>query len=235
MSISKFEFVLQKMFSESLRVTAPPRLAAVLRLLQLREETFVEGLDPCLHPLLVPLSKHQASGNITGFLLNVPSSKRQLQLVSSDSTGRLTLLAPSSTAFIHRCAAEADSNTGNIDAAEIKIANEETLVYSFGSVPRADQMALVRYLALKVGPFPDVMESLALHHLEKRGDRMAALVASERSVCSFRDSFQLSRFWQADANRGWARGYWFQSQMLTRLERDEEARDSARAALLQPL
>ncbi|CAI7838577.1 unnamed protein product [Closterium sp. NIES-53] len=71
----------------------------------------------------------------------------------------------------------------------------------------------------QVGMFPDVLERLALRHLEQ-GDQVSALVAGE--------------FYARKHFPGFAHPFTFNAQLLLRVGRPTEARDAARIALKSP-
>jgi hypothetical protein len=80
---------------------------------------------------------------------------------------------------------------------------------------------LEKYLLLRVGPFPDLYETLSIQHLA-RGDESSALIAAETSNGKF---------------TGFGSTYASYARLLSQLvpNRTEEARDAARACLRLPI
>lgn len=77
-----------------------------------------------------------------------------------------------------------------------------------------------KYVLLRVGPFTDIYENLALAHAEK-GDEQASLISAEAS---------------SKRHSGFASTLLFYSKLLTRFKnREEESRDAARMCLRVPL
>jgi len=79
---------------------------------------------------------------------------------------------------------------------------------------------LDKYVLLKVGPFADIYESLALGHKE-RGDESSSLISAEAANSKI---------------SGFASTFLFYAKLLGSLgKRDEESRDAARMCLRMPL
>lgn len=77
-----------------------------------------------------------------------------------------------------------------------------------------------KYVLLRVGPFPDIYESLALGHKE-RGDESSSLISAEAA------NNKIS---------GFASNFLFYARLLNSFpNREEEARDAARMCLRMPL
>jgi tetratricopeptide (TPR) repeat protein len=76
-----------------------------------------------------------------------------------------------------------------------------------------------KYVLLRVGPFADIYESLAIAHAE-RGDKSSALIAAEAA---------------SNKNSGFASNFLFYARLLESFDRSEEARDAARICLRLPL
>lgn len=77
-----------------------------------------------------------------------------------------------------------------------------------------------KYVLLRVGPFPDIYESLALGHAE-RGDESSSLISAEAANTKI---------------SGFASGFLFYARLLSSYNnREEETRDAARMCLRMPL
>ena len=202
---------------------APTGMVPVAALLMRRGEELVEpGTDRTLHPLLVPLTRSPADGEITG-LLRWPGASgggTKLPLVRTRGP-QLALLAPCAEHFVARELVLADANEGT-DASDLEaleaFAAACGIAYERGAAASAPG-GLAGYLITKVGPFPQEYERLAAGHLAK-GSEQAGLIACERSQQCF---------------SAWGRPFIFHANRLTELGRDEEARDLARQALEMPL
>jgi len=91
--------------------------------------------------------------------------------------------------------------------------------YEPGSVAKLGY-GVDKYVLLRVGPFPDLYESLSLQHLAK-GDESSALIAAEASNGKF---------------SGFGSTFAFYARLLSKLpNRVDEARDAARVCLRLPL
>ncbi|CAI5513343.1 unnamed protein product, partial [Closterium sp. Naga37s-1] len=110
----------------------------------------------------------------------------------------------------------AEGDSGRVGEAA---GEEGRRLYSPGDFAAAKAKSLDAYLTTKVGMFPDVLERLALRHLEQ-GDQVSALVAGE--------------FYARKHFPGFAHPFTFNAQLLLRVGRPTEARDAARIALKSP-
>ncbi|CAI5978955.1 unnamed protein product [Closterium sp. NIES-65] len=110
----------------------------------------------------------------------------------------------------------AEGDSGRVGEAA---GEEGRRLYSRGDFAAAKAKSLDAYLTTKVGMFPDVLERLALRHLEQ-GDQVSALVAGE--------------FYARKHFPGFAHPFTFNAQLLLRVGRPTEARDAARIALKSP-
>ena len=91
--------------------------------------------------------------------------------------------------------------------------------YEMGSVEQLG-CGLDKYVLLRVGPFPDLYETMANQHLS-RGDEKSSLIAAEASNGKF---------------GGFGSTFAFYAKLLGSLSRrDEERRDAARMTLRMPL
>eukprot|EP00958_Prasinococcus_capsulatus_P025116 scaffold4120_cov400-Prasinococcus_capsulatus_cf.AAC.10 len=209
-------------FLEEVAVTGVPvELGALVNVLQSQGETLVSAQDRSgLMPLLIPLSKDEATGHVTA-LLREPRRKQEgsaLAVVRSSAHG-LTLLAKDARSYLCRALVEEELAGGSALSSMVQ---EEGLadVYETGDVTNSPYASRPEvYLTTKVGAFPDVMEGLAAGHVAK-GDETSALTTCEWYM---RKHFP-----------EWGRSYYFNSVILTHYNRLEEARDMARFALRCP-
>lgn len=89
-------------------------------------------------------------------------------------------------------------------------------------IPSSDikRYGVDKYVLLRVGPFPDIYESLALGHAE-RGDESSSLISAEAANSKI---------------SGFASGFLFYARLLSSFpNREEETRDAARMCLRMPL
>ncbi|CAI5522204.1 unnamed protein product [Closterium sp. Naga37s-1] len=170
-------------------IDPPPLLSALIRVLQAQGE---QPVSPADRRGMVPLA--------------VP-------LTRNPATGTVTALVEEDVGA-REGSAEGDSGRVGEAAGE-----EGRRLYSPGDFAAAKAKSLDAYLTTKVGMFPDVLERLALRHLEQ-GDQVSALVAGE--------------FYARKHFPGFAHPFTFNAQLLLRVGRPTEARDAARIALKSP-
>ena len=174
--------------AEAAQVTPCRHLPALLALLRLQGlEAVAPTARRTLHPHVVPLARVPGSGEVMA-LLRLPFASKgdMLPLVRTAGPTALTLVAPGAQQYLHRCAAEADEGVGGGGTAQreatLQCVNSCGPVYQAGDVAKhTPKLALEKYLAVKVGVFPDIYEGIAKAHLD-RGDATAALIAAERST-----------------------------------------------------
>ncbi|GBG82176.1 hypothetical protein CBR_g34458 [Chara braunii] len=154
------------------------------------------------------------------------------------------LLAKTVDDFVHRCLVEEDARLHNQPSStsttsdQLSSPNNQPLpqedsvnvstaagevgeqLYVKGSFSKSNLPSVDVYLTRKVALFPDVLERLALGHLD-RGDHVSALVAAE-FYCS-RKHFP-----------GFGRPFGFNAELFVRIGRLAEAKDAARVALRCP-
>lgn len=160
-----------------------------------------------LCPLLEPLTR-DAGG--TTALLRWPTPPKDMPAPVVRQVGHgVRLLASSTEQFLHQVAVMSEQ-------AGIDHGLDE--VYVPGSVA-ASKLPPLAYLLLKVGGLPEPYEALALRH-EEKGDLTAASVTLDRLSGLFPD---------------WGRYHALRADLFGRMERHEETRDAARAAMAQPL
>jgi hypothetical protein len=143
-----------------------------------------------LHPHLFPLAKSESTGNVICALRRAyaddadydsPSINAPWPIVESAvGVPGMRLLALNSEHMMRRIAADADANLEGEDAEKIIGIYNEGLgkgeltdtqldnVYEAGSVSKLGY-GLDKYVLLRVGPFPDLYETMANNHLA-RGD-----------------------------------------------------------------
>ncbi|CAL4937239.1 unnamed protein product [Urochloa decumbens] len=207
-------------FVKEIAATDPPEhLNTLLNLLQARGEKIVSpGARRGLIPVVVPLSESPA-GNLTS-LLRWPTAPTGMEMpVVEVRKHGLWLMAKNVKQYIHRILVEADiyADTG----AEVWAALDEAAenLYTKGDFKESQPADLDVYLLKKVGLFPDVIERKTLRHLEK-GDNVSALITGE--------------FYTRDQFPGFGRPFVFNAEILKRVGRTSEAKDSARVALKSP-
>eukprot|EP00584_Thalassiosira_punctigera_P015699 CAMPEP_0172554354 /NCGR_PEP_ID=MMETSP1067-20121228/54171_1 /TAXON_ID=265564 ORGANISM="Thalassiosira punctigera, Strain Tpunct2005C2" /NCGR_SAMPLE_ID=MMETSP1067 /ASSEMBLY_ACC=CAM_ASM_000444 /LENGTH=419 /DNA_ID=CAMNT_0013342705 /DNA_START=105 /DNA_END=1364 /DNA_ORIENTATION=+ len=194
-----------------------------------------------LHPHLLPLAKSESSGNIICALRRAyaddadydsPSLLAPWPIVESGvGLPGMRLLSLNSEHLMRRIAADADANLEDEEAASVvglyneglgegKLADKSLdALYQTGSV---DQLGygLEKYVLLRVGPFPDLYETMSNQHLA-RGDEESSLIAAEASNGKF---------------GGFGSTFAFYAKLLGSLSRrEEECRDAARMTLRMPL
>lgn len=208
-------------YAEFLRDTAglvvPPRLKALLMYfagsLDLMSPDQTEGV----HPLVIPIGVDE-DGGIYGFL-RWPTPPNTLPIPIVRQVGSsIFLMANSADEMLHRELAWRDAQDDESPGALLVAANRDEPLYEIGDVARTG-LPLPAYFLLKVGVPTSFFEDLIDGHME-RGDETAAMVTAERA-CS--------------AALGWGRPHAIRTKLLIRLGKLEEARDSARAALLEPI
>jgi len=194
-----------------------------------------------LHPHLLPLAKSESSGNVVCALRRAyaddadydsPSLAAPWPIVESAvGTPGMRLLSLNSEHLMRRIAADADANLVGDEAQRIvglyndglgsgNIADSSMdAPYEMGSVEQLGY-GLDKYVLLRVGPFPDLYETMANQHLS-RGDEESSLIAAEASNGKF---------------GGFGSTFAFYAKLLGSLSRrDEERRDAARMTLRMPL
>jgi len=162
-----------------------------------------------MHPFLIPLTRDEKSGSVTG-LLRWPTAPDTMELPvvrTIPGSLSLSLISPNATAHITRAHAAADDSGATEYAESIRAVSPAAELVA-GCVSRSG-MPLERYVVLRVGPFPDVYYDLANFHLAK-GDTSSALVTCERANTLF---------------PGWASPHVFYARILQSLGRHAECRD----------
>lgn len=194
-----------------------------------------------LHPHLHPIAQSKANPDhyicalrraFADDALYESSSNAPWPIVEATLNGPgYNLLSLNSEHFMRRIAAEADNDDSTDNNEIIEIYNEHLgvgsglvdpsfdAVYEKGSVAKLGYGAS-KYCLLRVGPFPDLYEEMALGHLA-RNDESSSLIAAEASNGKF---------------TGFASTFRFYATLLSSLpNRDDETRDAARVCLRIPL
>jgi len=194
-----------------------------------------------LHPHLYPLAKSQSTGNYICALRRPSSSDDETDNDESPiapmpivegglNMPGMKLLALNSELLMRRIAAEADFTGGETGEEIVSLYNEGLgegkltdagldTVYEAGSVEKLGY-GPEKYVLLRVGPFPDLYESMSLQHISRK-DESSALIAAEASNGKF---------------TGFGCTFAFYAKLLSTLpNRDEETKDAARVCLRLPL
>jgi len=194
-----------------------------------------------LHPHLLPLAKSKSSGNIICALRRAyaddadydsPSLVAPWPIVESAvGLPGMRLLGLNSEHLMRRIAADADANLDEVEAQRVVglyndgLGNGELeeksmdTPYEMGSVEKLGY-GLDKFVLLRVGPFPDLYETMSNQHLS-RSDEESSLIAAESSNGKF---------------GGFGSTFAFYAKLLASLpNRQEECRDAARMCLRLPL
>ena len=168
------------------QVTPCRHLPALLSLLRLQGLEVVAPAERReMHPHVVPLARDPSSGHVTS-LLRLPFASKgdMLPLVRSAGAAALTLVAPGARQYLHRCGVEADEEGGALRDATLACVNASGQIYQKGDFAmHMPKLPLDKYLAVKVGVFPDVYEAIANSHMD-RGDATVS-DALEMNTSSF--------------------------------------------------
>ena len=195
-----------------------------------------------LHPHLLPLAKSTSSGNIICALRRAyaddseaydsPSINAPWPIVESGiHFPGMRLLALNSEHLMRRIAADADATIESSEAEKVVGVYNTGLgsgnlpeksmdtPYEMGSVAKLGY-GLEKFVLLRVGPFPDLYETMSNQHLA-REDEESSLIAAETANGKF---------------GGFGSTFAFYAKLLASLpNRDEECRDAARVTLRLPL
>lgn len=194
-----------------------------------------------LHPHLLPLAKSQSTGNIICALRRAyaddaaydsPSLASPWPIVESAvGLPGMRLLSLNSEHLMRRICADADATLEDSEAQTIVGVYNQGLgtgslsdkamdvPYETGAVEKLGY-GLEKFVLLRVGPFPDLYETMANQHLS-RGDEKSSLIAAEASNGKF---------------GGFGSTFAFYAKLLNSLpQRGEESRDAARMCVRMPL
>lgn len=210
-------------FIKDLAAAKPPEhLNHLLKILQGRGEQIISpGAKQGLLPLAVPLSKNN-SGSVTA-LLRWPTAPTGMEMpVVEVREYGVWLLAKNVEQYIKRILVEEDVKNPQERNEELFHASADAgnHFYEKGDFAASQLPSLETYLLKKVGLFPDILERKVKQHFEK-GDHVSALVTGE--FYTKKEHFP-----------GFGRPFVFNAQILLKVGRTLEAKDSARVALKSP-
>lgn len=190
-----------------------------------------------LHPHLLPLARSQSTGNVVCALRRAyaddapydsPSLASPWPIVESAvGLPGMRLLSLNSEHLMRRICAYADSEGDQRivglynDGLGSGLLSDKAMdvPYTQGAVENLGY-GLEKFVLLRVGPFPDLYETMANQHLS-RGDEESSLIAAEASNGKF---------------GGFGSTFAFYAKLLNSLpNRDEESRDAARVCVRIPL
>lgn len=173
-----------------------------------------------LHPLVVPLVVEEDGGTLGLLVWPTPDPGMPLQVVrqAADRPETLELVAVSTDTFLHRDLALRESRGEELPDALLHAVNTPDTLYTPGQLATSN-LPPSAYLLVKVGEVHTFFEELIERHLDK-GDATAALVTSDRACRQ---------------DHGWARPWVHRAHLLARVGQAEEARDTARLALAEPV
>lgn len=210
-------------FSREVAATQPPQhLSNLLRMLKVRGESILSpGAKRGLIPLAIPLSEN-TSGSVIA-LLRWPTAPTGMEMpVIQVQKHGVWLLAKNVDQYIQRLLVEEDikgPQERNDELFHVSAGAGEKL-YQKGDFAASGLSSVDIYLLKKVGLFPDILERKIKHHFQK-GDHVSALVTGE--FYTKREHFP-----------GFGRPFVVNSEVLLKVGRNLEAKDSARVALKSP-
>ncbi len=221
-----------KFLEDVAKVKVPAKLQTMLSLLEMQGYNLLSPTQrKTLNPLLIPIAHKKDQDGVLCFL-RWPTQKEDmdLQIVTTTAIG-VQLHALSTDKYVHRQLAELDFYKAEYVEDAAQLVNKSGEVYKLGdssslfkpgkfpSKTSHDlRLLLDRYLIMKVGPFPDCYERLANDFLD-RGNDLSALVTCEKSISSF---------------FGWGHPINFHANLLMRMGREREAKDTARSSMQSP-
>ncbi|KAL0343713.1 UNVERIFIED_CONTAM: protein IN CHLOROPLAST ATPASE BIOGENESIS, chloroplastic [Sesamum angustifolium] len=210
-------------FIKDVAATQPPEhLNHLLKMLKVRgEEIISPGAKQGMLPLVVPLSKSN-SGSVTA-LLRWPTAPTGMEMpVVEVRKYGVWLLAKNVEQYINRILVEEDAKSSQERNEELFSASADARnkFYEKGDFAASQISGLETYLLKKVGLFPDILERKVKQHFDK-GDQVSALVTGE--FYTKREHFP-----------GFGRPFVFNAEVLLKVGRNLEAKDSARVALKSP-
>ncbi|XVE49221.1 hypothetical protein DITRI_Ditri01bG0065000 [Diplodiscus trichospermus] len=210
-------------FIKDVAATQPPKnLQHLLKMLQTRGESILSpGSRHGLIPLAIPLSEN-LSGAVTA-LLRWPTAPPGMEMpVVEVRKHGVWLLANNVDQYIHRILVEEDANKLLGSNGELFHASSEAgkKLYTRGDFAESQISDLDIYILKKVGLFPDLLECKVMRHFEE-GDQVSAMVTGEF-------------YTKKDLFPGFGRPFVFNAEILLKVGRTSEAKDSARVALKSP-
>ena len=245
---SKEDSDLRKQFQGITSFDAPEclnDLREVILLHDIEEEAVdIVSARELVHPLAIPLTRNKKTGAYTCILVFPSHIKGQpwsvVRTSSSSNPGRgLELLSMDANQYLMKLVIEIEDVVYNnnfqgraninidddivdvvrlIDIAN-KYVDDNAKKYTTRDLKKSGYN-VDQFLFMKVGPFPDVFETLTYRHLTK-GDEQAALVTAEKAYNTF---------------KGWGQPYATYCKILKEMpSRELELRDAALAAFRTPL
>ncbi|TVQ87407.1 MAG: hypothetical protein EA397_19015 [Deltaproteobacteria bacterium] len=175
------------------------------------------------HPLIVPLAL-EPEGAAVGLLcwptapLTMPLPIVRHPFASAEQRWSLELIACSTDQLVHRLVALRELAGEELPSALLDRINAEGALYLRGQA-RASGLSEAAYRLVKIGETHAFHEALVRRHLD-RGAVTAAMVTADRA---------------AQIAPGWARAMAARAILLDELGEAEQARDSAAAALADPV
>ncbi|XP_075514892.1 protein IN CHLOROPLAST ATPASE BIOGENESIS, chloroplastic-like [Primulina tabacum] len=210
-------------FIKNVAAAQPPEnLNHLLKLLQVRGEQIISpGAKQGMLPLAIPLSKSN-SGSVTA-LLRWPTAPigMEMPVVEVLRCG-VWLLSKTVNQYIHRILVEEDAQSSAVRKEALFYASADAgiKIYEKGDFAASQIANMDTYLLKNVGLFPDILERKMKHHLDK-GDTVSALVTAE--FYTKKEHFP-----------GFGRPFVYNAEILRKVGRNSEAKDSARVALKSP-
>ncbi|KAL7101404.1 hypothetical protein ACP275_08G051800 [Erythranthe tilingii] len=210
-------------FIKDVAATQPPEhLNHLLKMLQIKGDQIISpGAKQGLIPLVVPLSKNK-SGSVTA-LLRWPTAPAGMEMpVVEVRKYGVWLLSKNVEQYINRILVEEDIKNSQERNEELFHASSSTenKFYEKGDFASSQISSLETYLLKKVGLFPDILERKVEQHFGK-GDNVSALVTGEFYI-------------KKDHFPGFGRPFVFNAEVLLKVGRSIESKDSARVALKSP-
>lgn len=144
------------------------------------------------------------------------------ELICGKSNSLFPAFATQVDQYIHRILVEEDADESHGSNGELFHASSEAgkKLYTRGDFAESKISNLDGYLLKKVGLFPDLLERKVMRHFEE-GDQVSALVTGEF-------------YTKKDLFPGFGRPFVFNAEILLKVGRASEAKDSARVALKSP-
>ncbi|GAQ82211.1 hypothetical protein KFL_001040140 [Klebsormidium nitens] len=200
-------------------ITPPPLLPTLLKALEASGEEVVSPAERAgVIPLVIPLTRNESTGELTGILRwPTPPEGLEMPVVRVQKNGQLWLLAKTVEEFITMQLAEEDAAGGSALASAL--GDEGKRLYRTGDFAASKTPNVNVYLMKSVGKFPDVFERLAEQHLERK-DEVSSLVTAE--------------YYARKHFPGFGRAFVYNAILYKRLGRKQESRDAARIALKCP-
>lgn len=214
------------------KIEVPRRLPVLLEALKLSGKEIVSPNNrKGLNPFLIPLARDPKDNSMTCYL-RWPTQREDmdLQIVQTQEAG-VKLVSPSTDKLCHRLLVESDFYGEKTAPHLAELVNKDGTLYNLGdylsflksgkfpsSTPAELRLVLDRFVLSKVGPFVDCYERLA-ENFYNQGNSVSSLVTCERSATVF---------------YSWGHPNAFHAQMLVKMDRIREAKDTARSCMANP-